>query len=154
MGYRILAFLVAVVIGLLLVRQNRKWAWPLAAVWLAGLVYAAFLMRTPYAAPRALLDPFHALKLFLKADGLAFVKRLRYLEGAGLNILLFVPFGYLLPLLWKRAERWWKVVLCGFVLSLLIELTQLMTHLGMFDLDDLMNNSLGAFLGWAASARR
>ena len=148
MGYRIIGLLAAVVIGLLLVRRNGKWARPLAVVWLAGLVYAAFLMRTPYAAPRALLDPFHALKLFLKADNVALLKRLRSLEGAGLNILLFVPFGYLLPLLWKRADRWWKVVLCGFLLSLLIELTQLVTHLGMFDLDDLMNNSLGAFLGW------
>ena len=148
MGYRILAFLVAVVIGLMMVRRNAKWVWPLAVVWLSALVYAAFLSRRPYAAPRALFDPFHALKLFLKADNVALLKRLRYLEGAGLNILLFVPFGYLLPLLWKRADRWWKVVLCGFVLSLLIELTQLVTHLGMFDLDDLMNNSLGVFLGW------
>ena len=148
MGYRILMFLAVVVIGLLLVRRNRKSAWPLAVVWLSALVYAAFLIRRPYAAPRVLRDPFHALKLFLKADNVALLKRLRYLEGAGLNILLFVPFGYLLPLLWKRADRWWKVVLCGFVLSLLIELTQLVTHLGMFDLDDLMNNSLGAFLGW------
>ena len=148
MWVRIFALLAAVVIGLLLVRRNRKWARPLAVAWLAGLVYAAFLSRRPYAAPRALFDPFHALKLFLKTDGLAFVKRLRYLEGAGLNILLFVPFGYLLPLLWKRADRWWKVVLCGFVLSLGIELIQLVTHLGMFDLDDLMNNTLGAFLGW------
>ena len=148
MGYRIIGLLAAVVIGLLLVRRNGKWAWPLAVVWLVALVYAAFLSRRPYASPRALFDPFHALKLFLKAGGLAFVKRMRYLEGAGLNILLFVPFGYLLPLLWKRVDRWWKVVLCGFVLSLLIELTQLVTHLGMFDLDDLMNNSLGAFLGW------
>ena len=147
MGYKIIWLLAAVVIGLLLVRRNGKWAWPLAVVWLAALVCAAFLIRTPYAAPRALLDPFHALKLFLKADNVALLKRLRYLEGAGLNILLFVPFGYLLPLLWRRADRWWKVVLCGFVLSLLIELTQLVTHLGMFDLDDLMNNSLGAFLG-------
>ena len=154
MESRILVILAAVVTGLLLVRRNRKWAWPLTLVWLVALVYAAFLSRRPYAVPRVLLDPFHALKLFLKADNVALLKRLRYLEGAGLNILLFVPFGYLLPLLWKRAERWWKVVLCGFVLSLLIELTQLMTHLGMFDLDDLMNNSLGAFLGWAASARR
>ena len=145
--YSLLLF-AAAVIELLLVRRNGKWTGPLAAVWLAGLVYAAFLMRTPYAAPRALFDPFHALKLFLKVDGLAFVKRLRYLEGAGLNILLFVPFGYLLPRLWKRAERWRRVVLCGFVLSLLIELTQLVTHLGMFDLNDLMNNSLGALLGW------
>ena len=61
---------------------------------------------------------------------------------------LFVPFGYLLPLLWRRADRWWKVVLCGFVLSLGIELIQLVTHLGMFDLDDLMNNSLELILGW------
>ena len=147
MGDRILVFLAVVVIGLLMVRRDRRWAWPLAVVWLAGLVYAAFLIRTPYAAPRALFDPFHALKLFLKADNVTLLKRLRSLEGAELNILLFVPFGYLLPLLWKRADRWWRVVLCGFVLSLGIELIQLVTHLGMFDLDDLMNNSLGAFLG-------
>jgi len=143
-----LFLLAAIVLGLVLVQRNGKWAWPIAVVWLAALVYAAFLIRRPYAVPRALLDPFHALKLFLKADNVALLKRLRYLEGAGLNILLFVPFGYLLPMLWKRADRWWKVVLCGFVLSLGIELTQLVTHLGMFDLDDLMNNSLGAFLGW------
>jgi len=148
MGYRIIGLLAAIVTGLLLVRRNGKWAWPLMLVWFAALVYAAFLSRRPYAAPRALFDPFHALKLFLKADGLTFLKSLGYLEGAGLNILLFVPFGYLLPLLWKRADRWWKVLLCGFVLSLGIELAQLATHLGMFDLDDLMNNSLGALLGW------
>ena len=148
MKSRILVLLVAAVTGMVLVRRNRKWAWPLAVVWLVTLVYAAFLSRRPYAAPRVLLDPFHALKLFLKADGLTFLKRLGYLEGAGMNILLFVPFGYLLPLLRKRANRWWKVVLCGFALSLGIELIQLVTHLGMFDLDDLMNNTLGAFLGW------
>ena len=154
MGYRIIGLLAAVLIGLLMVRRNRKWVWPLAVVWLAGLVYAAFLIRRPYAAPRALLDPFHALKLFLKADNVTLLRHVRYLEGAGLNILLFVPFEYLLPLLWKRADRWWRVVLCGFVLSLLIELTQLVTHLGMFDLDDLMNNSLGAFLGWLCDQKR
>ena len=48
-------------------RENRnEWAWPLAVVWLAALVYAAFLSWRPYAAPRALFDPFHALKLFLR----------------------------------------------------------------------------------------
>ena len=152
MESRILVLLATAVIGMALVRRNRKWAWLLAVVWLAALVYAAFLSRRPYAAPRALFDPLHALKLFLKADNVALLKRLRYLEGAGLNILLFVPFGYLLPQLWKRADRWWKVVLCGFVLSLGIELIQMVTHLGMFDLDDLMNNTLGALLGWLCHA--
>ena len=104
MGLMILALFAAVVIGLVMVRRNAKWVWPLAVVWLSALVYAAFLIRRPYAAPRVLLDPFHALKLFLKADNVALLKRLRSLEGAGLNILLFVPFGYLLPLLWKRAD--------------------------------------------------
>ena len=152
MESRILVFLAAVVIGLVIVRRDGKWAWPLMLVWLAGLVYAAFLIRTPYAAPLVLFDPLHALKLFLKADGLTFLKRLGYLEGAGLNILLFVPFGYLLPMLWKRADRWWKVLLCGFAASLVIELLQLVTRYGMFDLDDLMHNTLGALLGWGCYA--
>jgi len=35
-----------------------------------------------------------------------------YLE----NILLFIPFGVLLPLLWERYRPCWKTVSCGFQL--------------------------------------
>ena len=33
-------------------------------------------------------------------------------------------------------------------LRLPLRFRQLVTHLGMFDLDDLMNNTLGALFGW------
>lgn len=39
------------------------------------------------------------------------------------------------------------MVLIGFFCSLLIETVQLITHLGWFELDDLLNNTIGCVLG-------
>ena len=69
------------------------------------------------------------------------------MEGIILNILLFIPFGYLLPSLFPRL-RWWQVILLGLVFSLCIELLQLITKLGYADVDDLINNTLGAAIGF------
>ncbi len=66
-----------------------------------------------------------------------------------LNLLLFVPFGYLIPQLvitWKPA--WWKITIFGFLTSLLIVTTQLIFHRGVFELDDLVKNTMGAAVGW------
>lgn len=63
------------------------------------------------------------------------------------NILLFIPFGFLLPLLWKRQRPFWKTTSCGFLLSLAIELSQLFNR-RISDIDDLLMNTLGAFAGW------
>ena len=67
-------------------------------------------------------------------------------EGVGLNILLFAPLGYLLPRVMK--VNWPRVLLFGFGFSLLIEVTQLVTHLGWFDTSDLLHNTLGSVLGF------
>lgn len=70
------------------------------------------------------------------------------LDGIILNILLFVPFGYMLPCLFKRFQKaLWAVVLVGFFYSLGTETIQLITHLGWFDLDDLLNNTMGCIFG-------
>ncbi len=70
-----------------------------------------------------------------------------------LNTLLFIPFGYLLALdasIWKKKWKmcWWKVVLAGFLTSLVIETTQLIFRFGVFELDDLIKNTLGAGIGY------
>lgn len=67
----------------------------------------------------------------------------QYLE----NILLFIPFGFFLPLLWEQYRPLWKTVSCGFLLSLAIEFSQLYNH-RISDIDDLLTNTLGAFAGW------
>ena len=65
-----------------------------------------------------------------------------------LNVLLFMPLGYLIPLSYSKINRWWKVLLLGFTFSLLIETVQLITRLGWFDTSDLLHNTLGAVMGY------
>jgi len=64
-----------------------------------------------------------------------------------LNVMLFVPFGFLLPMLWRQFERWHVTVLCGFALSLFIELAQLFSF-RVTDIDDLIMNTLGSAVGY------
>ena len=71
-----------------------------------------------------------------------------YLINSGLNILLFVPLGFILPLLWKEFRSRRAMCLTGFLLSLGIELAQLLNY-RVSDVDDLIMNTLGAFLGYA-----
>ena len=65
-----------------------------------------------------------------------------------LNIALFVPLGLLLPLLSHRFRSWYAMLPAGLAVSLAIELGQLATARGMFDVDDLFTNTLGAMVGW------
>lgn len=69
------------------------------------------------------------------------------LEGVILNILLYLPMGFLLPLIMPKL-RIGRVVLIGFLASLLTETVQLVFHLGWFDVDDLINNTLGTLIGF------
>ncbi len=86
-----------------------------------------------------------------------------------LNMLLFIPFGYLLPTLItvhrahccegneekKQVENvkrlypsWWIVIGAGLLCSLIIETSQLLFKFGVFELDDLVKNTMGAAIGY------
>lgn len=73
-------------------------------------------------------------------------------RNLGLNILLFVPFGFLLPLGLKGFRRFWRTYLAGFLTSLCIELVQLVTRRGVSELDDIFNNLLGTMIGYGLFA--
>ncbi len=64
-----------------------------------------------------------------------------------LNVVMLVPFGFMLPVLWKRNGRMYRVILSGFAFSMLIELSQLMNN-RCRDIDDLIANTLGAVIGY------
>ena len=65
------------------------------------------------------------------------------------NIVWFVPFGFLLPMIWQKLKVYYTIPL-GFCLSLTIELGQLISGKGMFEIDDLVLNTLGASAGYLA----
>ena len=74
-----------------------------------------------------------------------------------LNMLLFVPLGCLLPYnmsLWKINLRNTKlgvknVIIIGFLVSLIIESCQVNFKIGVFEIDDLLKNTMGVGLGYA-----
>ncbi|MBQ3601752.1 MAG: VanZ family protein [Lachnospiraceae bacterium] len=65
-----------------------------------------------------------------------------------LNILMFVPLGFLLPFTSHTFKKWRNVYFSGFLFTLLIETVQLITGRGTFEVDDLFNNLLGAMIGY------
>ena len=69
-----------------------------------------------------------------------------------LNIALFVPLGVLLPVLSGKFRKWKQMLLAGLGVSLAIEFAQLATGRGMFDVDDLFTNVLGAMVGWSITS--
>lgn len=67
--------------------------------------------------------------------------------GYLLNIILLIPFGFLVPLIWKKLNRPSVIIVFGFLFSLLIESSQLLNNRSS-DIDDLILNTLGAFIGF------
>ena len=75
------------------------------------------------------------------------------------NVVAFMPFGYLVPVLY-REQRGDKthlghyfrsflfVTILGFLLSLSVETIQLFSKVGCFDVDDLMLNTMGVMVGF------
>lgn len=65
-----------------------------------------------------------------------------------LNIFMLVPFGLLLPYIAKPFQKLSWTSLAGIIFTVFIEATQLLLHRGIFETDDLINNTLGVFIGY------
>lgn len=64
------------------------------------------------------------------------------------NIALFVPFGWLVPMLWPRLRSFWTIVLLAAVTSLAIEVSQRLFIDGrQSSVDDVILNTVGALVG-------
>ena len=64
-----------------------------------------------------------------------------------MNVLLFIPIGLFVGGALKK-KYLWNAIGIGFVLSFFIELTQLITTRGVFNVDDIIHNVLGCVLGY------
>lgn len=68
------------------------------------------------------------------------------------NIVMFIPFGFLLPLVFKTANSFFRILLAGLFFSAVIELVQYVERsYGVYrsvDIDDVILNTIGALVGW------
>lgn len=69
-----------------------------------------------------------------------------YLKNTVLNIILFVPLGFLLPAIWDKFNSFKNIVIIGIGTTVFIEILQLF-NFRYSDIDDLIANTLGTILG-------
>ena len=92
------------------------------------------------------LQPLFEIKRIWRSSHILGMKYV-ILNFAG-NVIAFIPFGYLLPKMVKKKPRLFHTVLFSFEFSLLVELTQLISRTGSFDVDDLILNTYGGLIGY------
>ena len=76
------------------------------------------------------------------------------LMNIGGNILIFVPFGFLIPMSSKNkiTRNFFVVTLLAIMFSGAIEVVQILTKVGAFDIDDIILNTAGAITGYIVYA--
>lgn len=89
------------------------------------------------------LVPFKTIKMYIK-----YYHTINGFDNLFGNILAFVPFGVFVPAIFPKMNKGWFVLLHSFWLSLCIELFQLVSHFGEFDVDDVILNCFGAIVGY------
>ena len=65
------------------------------------------------------------------------------------NMLLFIPAAICLPVLFPFFRSVWHMLTLTCLTSSCIELIQGVSGMGLFEFDDIFNNTAGAVLGWA-----
>ena len=63
------------------------------------------------------------------------------------NILLFIPYGFCVAWRYGGRKKWLQHILCGLMMTLTVEYTQLFTGRGVFQIDDILTNVVGCVIG-------
>ncbi len=67
------------------------------------------------------------------------------------NVLAFIPCGILLPLIYTGSFVYLRTFLSGLAITLGVELIQLITSFGIWDIDDIVLNICGLLIGMLLS---
>lgn len=158
---KVIVVAMAVAAGLIAVKVCPKMSGTIFVIYLGGIIYFTFLQRLSLTLEGDVFEPFltgmkavRGFKNLIEAitRGARFYGEIfQVLQDAALNVLMFMPLGYLLPTVISPANTGWKVVGVAFIFSLLIEITQQISKLGMLDAFDVVFNTLGAAAGWKLS---
>jgi glycopeptide antibiotics resistance protein len=96
--------------------------------------------------------PLSELKRYLKIEAGLFHPDISLLHGIIkddiLNIIFFVPLGFLLPLFWQSYRDIKKTAVFGFCFSLFLEISQLFNLYRWSEVNDIIMNTLGGAIGW------
>lgn len=114
-----------------------------AGMWYLFLLYCYMLIATTFLSRSEARIAKMNLKLFSTFGSYGVCQVYMYE-----NIIMFVPYGILVYLLFKKFRKVYWMLGIGFCSSLLIEVIQYITKRGYFQIDDIFNNVLGMVIGY------
>ncbi len=134
--------------------RHRKQGFVLLILYLVLLTYYLFFAEAMGRTPEIREGYSYNLVLFKEIRRFIVYREILGYHAVMLNIVgnvaAFMPFGFILPEVWDQLNRWYTIMFLGFLFSLCIEFAQLIGHVGSFDVDDLLLNTIGALLGYFA----
>ncbi|MDD2959041.1 MAG: VanZ family protein [Lachnospiraceae bacterium] len=113
------------------------------SVYFTGVAHYTLLHRDVSAGMKYELSLFWSYRYVMENSSIEFFKEVLY------NVLLLLPMGLLIPLYMKPFQKLRFTFLAGLLISCFIEVSQLIFYLGLFEFDDIFNNTLGAYLGYS-----
>ena len=122
-------------------KRVRCWAWVFVVAYIVFILNETIIGRPETKVYRYNLLPFWSYLALIRGEGVN-IWRCIYL-----NVLFFIPLGALLWLAFKD-RRWWKALLFSIVLSLCVEIAQLVLKRGLCEFDDVFHNAFGCMLGY------
>ncbi len=84
----------------------------------------------------------------VSVNPIPFVGMIPDLANTLLNVLLFVPMGFLLPILWKECRQLKRTFIICLCCTIVIEVLQLFTFRAT-DINDIITNTAGGLLGYS-----
>lgn len=88
--------------------------------------------------------PFKTIRLYIQYYDLPGIRSFSNLFG---NILIFIPVGIMMPIVHNASKNVWVLFANAFIFVLGIEVFQLFSAFGAFDVDDIILNCFGVLLG-------
>src|SRR5689334_1801788 len=117
----------------------------LSIIYVAGLVYIFFFARRrwgPFPKRNVHLDPFGEKIAFWQSAGLhTRPETIEFYKDLLGNILLFVPFPFLLLFVF-RIKGFTRLLLSAMLVSIGVEVLQYIFNIGVADIDDLILNTI------------
>ena len=93
------------------------------------------------------LVPFKTIRNYMTALEIGNISETVVRNNLIGNFLLFLPMGYFLPIITK-ARNFLLIEIKVLILIVLVEVIQLITGLGSFDIDDIILNLTGSIIGY------
>ena len=149
------------------VKARAVYKYSLLGAYTGGILWLTLVKRWGMEVSRTRFQPFYVARrlfncwfhfkdisastcraLLRNSKGLFNSARATPVEDLFLNIILFIPLGFLLPYAFAKV-RFWKTLGISLLLSVGIEAIQYFAQLGCCDIDDVINNTLGACIGYS-----